>query len=48
MTDIIFKRGSLGEASVFYAPTASHSVPVWENGVSSKIVDLSRLEGFAD
>jgi len=28
LNNIMFKRGSLGEASVSYAPTASHSVPV--------------------
>jgi len=37
---IMLKRGSLGEASVSYAPTASHSVPIRENGVSSKVVPL--------
>jgi len=36
LNNIMFKRGSLGEASVSYAPTVSHSVPerviyhIWE------------------
>jgi len=30
LNNIMFKRGSLGEARVSYAPTASHSVPVRE------------------
>jgi len=33
LNNIIFKRGSVGEASVSYAPTASHSVHVRENGI---------------